>query len=267
MPEKKVNNYTLFDRPEILNYLFYPRPEWGSPSFRERPDTLLIPVEGDVVIGARLHLADAAAPTILFFHGNGEIVADYDDLGPIYTGMGINFIPVDYRGYGISTGSPTVSAMMKDCHVIFDDFERWRRDNAYGGPFIVMGRSLGSAPALELAAHHGEEIDALIIESGFAMTVPLLGYLGIDAGAYGIGEEKGFRNAEKISTYHGPTLIIHAEKDHIIPLNQGETLYAFSGSNDKIFLQIPEANHNTIFVYGLDQYLKAVADIVKKIIK
>ena len=52
-------------------------------------------------------VADPAAPSILFFHGNGEIVADYDDLGPLYNRMGINFLAADYRGYGRSTGRPT----------------------------------------------------------------------------------------------------------------------------------------------------------------
>lgn len=54
------------------------------------------------------------APTLLFFHGNGEIVEDYDDIAQIYLKLGINFLPVDYRGYGRSTGSPTVTAMMRD---------------------------------------------------------------------------------------------------------------------------------------------------------
>ncbi len=262
MSEKKEVNYAVFDRPDILNYLFYPRPEWGSPSFRERPDTLLIPVEGDVVIGARLHLADAAAPTILFFHGNGEIVADYDDLGPIYTGMGINFIPVDYRGYGISTGSPTVSAMMKDCHVIFDYFERWRRDNAYGGPFIVMGRSLGSISALELASQYQERIDGVIIESGLAYAIPLLHLLGVNAEGLGITEEKGFNNVDKIARFDKPTLIIHAQYDHIIPFSDGEALFQANQSKDKKFLMIPDANHNDIFARGLHQYMQGIRDFL-----
>ncbi|HOO70129.1 MAG TPA: alpha/beta hydrolase [Spirochaetota bacterium] len=261
------SDYALFDRPEILLYLFHPRPEEGALLSDRNIISLSIPVEQNINLGARLFTSSKNTATIIFFHGNGEIVEDYDDIGSLFLRMGINFFPVDYRGYGRSGGVPTVSAMISDSHKVFSFIRQWLRENDYSGPVVVMGRSLGSAPALELAAHHGGEIDALIIESGFAMTVPLLGYLGIDAGAYGITEEKGFRNAEKISMYKGPTLVIHAEKDHIIPFNQGETLYRSSGSDDKIFLKIPEANHNTIFVYGLEQYLKAVADIVKKIMK
>ncbi|MCK7515883.1 MAG: lysophospholipase [Desulfobacterales bacterium] len=84
---------------------------------------------------------------ILFFHGNGEIVDDYDDLGPFYNRLGINFLAVDYRGYGNSTGKPTTSAMLADCHVIFKFVNDWLREKGYTGALIVMGRSLGSASA------------------------------------------------------------------------------------------------------------------------
>ena len=70
-------------------------------------------------MGARLHRAEKEGPVILFFHDNGEIVADYDDLAQMYVNAGINFFPVDYRGYGRSTGIPSVAGMMSDCHVAF----------------------------------------------------------------------------------------------------------------------------------------------------
>jgi alpha-beta hydrolase superfamily lysophospholipase len=76
---------------------------------------MLIAVEPGVDVGARFHMAANTGVNILFFHGNGEIVSDYDELGPVYNQMGINFLAIDYRGYGRSTGQPTVSAMMKDC--------------------------------------------------------------------------------------------------------------------------------------------------------
>ena len=88
-------------------------------------EVLSIPVTDDVAIGARFYTAGATAPVLLFFHGNGEIVADYEDLAPLYVQKGINFLPVDYRGYGRSTGRPTITAMMKDCHVIFEYTRNW----------------------------------------------------------------------------------------------------------------------------------------------
>jgi fermentation-respiration switch protein FrsA (DUF1100 family) len=184
---------------------------------------------------------------ILFFHGNGEIVADYDDLGPLYNKRGINFLAADYRGYGRSNGQPTVGAMMADSHIILQYAKQWLQTNAYGGPLVVMGRSLGSAPALELAAAHGDTIAGLIIESGFALATPLLRLLGVDVARIGFNEDKGFGNLDKIRRYKGPTLIIHAQHDHIIPFSDGQALHDASGSAKKRLLRIDHADHNDIF--------------------
>jgi pimeloyl-ACP methyl ester carboxylesterase len=174
-----------------------------------------------VAIGARFYAAGTEAPTLLFFHGNGEIAADYEDLGPLYTQQGLNFLPVDYRGYGRSTGTPTVTAMMRDCQVILDFAQNWLKQQGFSGPLVVMGRSLGSASALELAFRHQDRLEGLIIESGFAYAGPLLKLLGVDVNALGFKEEAGFRHVDKIRQWTKPLLIIHAEFDHIIPWPRG----------------------------------------------
>jgi fermentation-respiration switch protein FrsA (DUF1100 family) len=259
-------DFSALDRPEVLMVVFHPRKEWITAESQTQGQDILIPVEEDVMIGCRFHMAERLAPNILFFHGNGEIVADYDEIGPIYNRIGINFMPVDYRGYGRSTGTPTITAMMRDAYEIYSFVKVWLRENGYLGPFILMGRSLGSASALELAANCGEGVDGLIIESGFAYVTPLLRLLGIDIESQGFKEEKGFRNVDKIRSFDEPTLIIHAEKDHIIPFSEGQTLYDACRSADKTLLTIPGANHNDIFFRGASEYMNAVkvlADTVR----
>jgi pimeloyl-ACP methyl ester carboxylesterase len=256
--------YAALDIPQVLNVLFHPRPELNSQPVSPPSCDLMIPVAADVAIGARFHLNQPGGANILFFHGNGEIVADYDDLGPIYNRMDINFLAVDYRGYGRSGGTPTVSAMIEDCGIIFKFVHKWLNKNSYNGPFIVMGRSLGSASAIELAHRHKDEIDALIVESGFAQAGPLLRLLGVDPQAIGFNEEAGFQNIEKIKSFNKPTLIIHAEYDHIIPYSDGESLFKACTSEDKTLLKIPDANHNDIFMRGLKEYLAAVKALVSK---
>jgi len=251
-------DYLAFDNPIITNSLFYPRPERSYSVDGESAKSILIPVEKDVVVGARFHVAKREAANILFFHGNGEIVADYTDMAILYTDMGINFLPVDYRGYGLSTGKPTVTSMMKDSHVIFDYVKKWLRENEYSGSFIVMGRSLGSASALELAFHYKKDIDGLIIESGFSYAGPLLRLLGINIDSLGVSEDQGFRNLDKIRSFDKHTLIIHAEYDHIISFSEGRLLFETCPSSDKMFLKIPNANHNDIFIHGMSAYLESV---------
>ena len=266
-------DYSALDRPEVLLFLFHPRPEPRSHG-RSDPDPAppgsarqdhLIPVEDDVVVGARFHLAEKSGCNIIFFHGNGEIVSDYDDLGPVYNQMDINFLAADYRGYGRSTGKPTVTAMMRDCHVIFDFIQTWLQENNYPGPLIAMGRSLGSAAVLELATHYPDKLEGLIVESGFAYAGPLLRLLGIDPHALGFREEDGFRNVDKIAQFQKPTLIIHAEFDHIIPFSDGQALFDACPATDKTMLKIPGANHNDIFMRGINEYMSSVRHLTERL--
>jgi len=258
------SSYTTLDRPDVSTRLFHPRKDASISSPGPGLD-VTIPVSADAEVGGRFHLAQSDMPVILFFHGNGEIVSDYDDLGPVFNALDINFMPVDYRGYGRSTGTPTVAAMMIDCHTIFKFTKDWLAENGYTGPLILMGRSLGSASVLELACDYQDQCNGLIIESGFAYAEPLLRLLGIIPEAIGFKEEHGFRNIVKIGTFTKSTLIIHAEYDHIIPFSDGQALFDASPAADKRLVKIPGANHNDIFFHGREAYLSAIREFVTRI--
>jgi len=259
------SDYSAFDISEITMFLFHPRPEWRMPVMGQGTESHLIPVERDVAVGARFYLASKRSPNVLFFHGNGEIVADYDEMGLLYAQMGINFLPVDYRGYGQSTGRPTVTAMMRDAHVIFDYVRNWLKEQEFTGPLLVMGRSLGSAPALELSCHYPHLIDGLIIESGFARISPLLRLIGVNPAQYGLSEEQGPRNLDKIRQWDKPLLVIHAEYDQIISYAEGLALFEASPAADKKLLMIANATHNDIFFQGLNAYLQAIGELADRI--
>lgn len=265
MPSTPPADYSALDRPDVRTALFHPRKTAGPVDGGARLPDIRIPVDGEICIGARFHMAHADGPSILFFHGNGEIVSDYDDIGPLFNRLGINFMVVDYRGYGFSDGIPTVSAMMADCRRVFDFVDIWRTENNYSGPLIVMGRSLGSASALELASVCGDRIDGLVIESGFAWAGPLLRLLGVNPDRIGFDESRGFANVDKIRTFFRPTVIIHAEFDHIIPFSDGQALFDASGADDKVLLRIPGANHNDIFMRGLALYLESIRHLAEKL--
>jgi pimeloyl-ACP methyl ester carboxylesterase len=265
MSPHQSGDYAALDRSDVLQVLFHPRKTVGPRDSKAGFEEILIPVGSDVSIGACVHAVQPAGPLILFFHGNGEIAADYDDIGPLFNRLGINFIVVDYRGYGCSGGRPTVSAMMADCHPLLDFVLDWQKKKDSPGPLIVMGRSLGSASALDLAATRGDQIDGLVVESGFAWAGPLLRLLGVDPDRIGFDASAGFANLDKIGKVAKPTVIIHAEFDHIIPFSDGEALFEASAAADKVLVKIPGANHNDIFMRGLDRYLRAVATLAEKL--
>lgn len=260
-----VKDYSALDHPDVCAKIFHPRPEPGYGSTPYPDGDHLVPVEGNIHVGLKFHVGHADNANILFFHGNGEIAADYDDVGPHFDKIGANLIIADYRGYGRSGGQPSVTAMMNDCHVIFCYVEQWLKNNDLRGPLIVMGRSLGSASAYELAACHASRMGGLIIESGFAFAGPLLRLLGIDVDAIGFDEDTSFANLFKAATYQGPTLFIHAEFDQIIPYSDGKALHDVSPSERKRILMIPGADHNNILMQGWDDYFGAIEQFLSEL--
>lgn len=252
------------DRPEILARLFHPRRE--SVPAPEGAEDLMIPAADGAELGARFHPAEPGDPALLFFHGNGEVAADYDDLGPFFARAGWNFLALDYRGYGRSPGRPTASALLADARAAFPWVREWLAKRGCPGPMAVFGRSLGSAPALEIAASVGyPAVAGLVLESGFARLLPLLEVLGIAAAHLGVTEEEGFRNLDKIRAYPGPTLVIHGERDQLIPPGEGRALYEASAAVDKRLLLIPGADHNSLFLHGFEPYLGALAELARKV--
>jgi alpha-beta hydrolase superfamily lysophospholipase len=254
----KFENYAVLDQPGVLRSLFHPRKQTPGRISNGAREDVMIPVGQGVEVGASFHFKHRSAPVILFFHGNGEIVSDYDDIGACFLEIGVNFFVVDYRGYGSSTGTPAFSSMMSDCYTQMDFLIAYMKQNQMTGPICVMGRSLGSAPALELGSNSAVPLQSLMIESGFSLAAPLLRILGIDPVRMGFKQEQGFENLDKIKRVLFPCLIIHAQFDHIIPFSQGKALYDACPSETKFLLEIKGANHNDIFFRGMTPYLEQV---------
>ena len=252
-------DYSALDRPEILQFVFYPRRDFTkAPS---NASDYFIPVDKDISISCRFYSHSQSSPSIIYFHGNGEVVSDYDYIAPMYSQLGINLFVADYRGYGASQGKPTFSNTISDAPIIFKAFTDILRQDRYSGDIFVMGRSLGSISAIEIAYHYQEQMKGLIIESGFASVINLLSHLGFPAQFLGI-EDASFPNLTKIRTIILPTLIIHGEYDNMIPKTEAEALFNNTGTKDKRLVIIPRANHNDIMWVGMERYLKAIKEFV-----
>jgi alpha-beta hydrolase superfamily lysophospholipase len=255
----------LLERDEISRVLFHPRHELSRPGFGSHGQVVRFPIEDQVSLGGRLYTATPETVVILYFHGNGEIAADYDELSQFYRRLGASLLVVDYRGYGQSTGTPRASSLISDAIAVY----RQCRDPASslglaGRRLFVMGRSLGSAAALAIAEQAGEDLAGLILESGFADTLGLIRRLG---GVLPIGADEardGFGNLARIGTVTVPTLIIHGEEDRIIPFADAEALFQAAAAPDKRLVRIALAGHNDLLFVALPQYFQAIADLLKR---
>ena len=115
--------------------------------------------------GARLHAwhlpGPPGAPLVIYFGGNAEQVSWM--LGEADAAPGVGWLLVDYRGYGLSEGSPSEGALVEDALAWYDRFfPQVKR-------IIVFGRSLGSGVAVRVAAER--KVDAVILVTPFDSTV------------------------------------------------------------------------------------------------
>lgn len=243
----------LLDHPLIGARYFFP----GGPPPQSRLD---VEVDG-ATLACGHHVVDPEAPTVIYFHGNGETVADWQGtLDRFFNDLGWNLLLAEYRGYGGSTGRPLLATMLDDVGAVV---------RAAGDParVVVFGRSVGSIFALEAVARF-PQIAGLILESGIADPLERLlirvepDELGVTAEEFAEAGRRRLDHAAKIGSYAGPVLIMHTRHDGLVPVNHAQRLAAWAGDNvtTKIF---PTGDHNSILMVNAPIYLRAVRDFLE----
>jgi uncharacterized protein len=177
---------------------------------------------------------------ILYCHGNGEDVAANGDLGyHLSNVLRASVFVFDYRGYGHSEGSPTEAGCISDG----SDAQKWLagRVGIQLNEVILIGRSLGSAVAIALAADNG--CRALVLENSFPSIV------GVAAQHYAWLPVKWimrnrYDNLARIQRYNGPLWQSHGCDDTLIPMASARTLFDASPSRNKNWTEYPQCGHN-----------------------
>lgn len=176
---------------------------------------------------------DRRGPTVIYAHGNGEVI-DYW-LGPLqpYRQLGVSVLLAEYRGYGRSTGAPSQSAITADMERMHD----WlaRRPEVDPAKILYHGRSLGGGVVAALAARRRPA--ALVLESTFLNVTSFFTRWGIPPFLC----RHPFRTDRVVTTLGRPVLIFHGTHDEIIPVAHGRRLHeACQGSR---YVEMP-AGHN-----------------------
>lgn len=205
--------------------------------------------------GPRLHalfLPATTTPraTLLFLHGNAENLSSHVHAVTWLPAQGYNVLALDYRGYGRSEGRASVDRVHEDARLAL----RWLLARDGEDPLIVYGQSLGASVALNLVARSDaptrQRIRAVIADSGFAryrgiarekldqswLTWPLqwpLSLLISDAWS-------PLAVVDRISPI--PLLLIHGERDAVVPPHHSEALYQRAGE-PKTLWRIPGGRH------------------------
>lgn len=258
MPGNAGPDYALLDRAGAAALIFHPRPD-GRPPPATATD-YAIEVEPGVELAARFYVLGPSYPTLLYFHGNGEVMGDHDGIAPLYHEAGANLFVTEFRGYGRSGGRPSVQHLVADAHPLVEHFHRTLDGDGFDDRRFIMGRSLGTQPALEVAARLDARFSGLIIESGAATVGRLLARYGLadtDEGRTLVAQHEA-----KIRSIRLPALLIHGEHDDLVPLEQATELYDLLSETEREFLILPGAGHNDLLWLGRDQYFEAIGRFV-----
>ncbi|MBN1690760.1 MAG: alpha/beta hydrolase [Dehalococcoidia bacterium] len=257
-------DFEFLDHPALVGFIFCPRPDQFIYPDTDHSSSFSLPVDGGVSISCRFYLGDKGYPNILYFHGNGELASEYGEVGDLYNRAGVNLFVADYRGYGSSGGYPSISSMMKDAQGVLEGFKRILSERSMRGGVFIMGRSLGSGSAIELAANHPLDFRGLIIESGFCDVTDLMGSIGLSPfkGKAAGSVTPGLDRVRRINL---PALVMHGEHDSIVPLDEGKKIFGNLNSADKKIVVIPKADHNSIMAVGMDLYMRELKEFIQRV--
>jgi len=245
---------SIFDRDEFNDRLFFPRTDASPPPAGARDR--VVDVDG-ASLHVRLHAAPAAAPTLLLFHGNGEVVADYDRAAAQFARAGVALAVMDYRGYGQSTGTPTLRTVIADARRVADAVR----------PRVVMGRSLGGVAAHELHARPTAGMAGVILESALFDLHGLIARRGlVPPASFSDDERATFEPATKLALGRLPLLVLHGERDELIAPSEARSALAAAATAeaDKSLVMIPRRGHND--VSAADSYWTALAAFIARVV-
>jgi hypothetical protein len=180
---------------------------------------------------------------LLFMHGNAGNISDRAENAARLAQLGLDVLLFDYRGYGLSEGSPSEQGVYLDAQAMLDHL--CARAKVEPGGVLLFGRSLGAAVATDLAVRRPPR--ALIVESGFCSVKDLAGEL-FPYSLFSPFLPRHFDNLTKFRSLTCPVLVIHGRNDEIIPFGHGQRLYAAARGPRRFFDK--GGSHNMF--YGTD---------------
>lgn len=198
--------------------------------------------------GVRLngwYLPGASDITWLWFHGNGGNIGYHiDPMGLLHQRLGVNLFLFDYRGYGRSQGQPSERGTYRDARAALQYLRQ--RPDVDSEKIVYFGSSLGAAVAVELATV--EPPLALILDCPFTCISDMARLVIPYLPAHLLVWNK-YRSLSRIRRVYCPSLILHGERDDVVPIAQGRKLFE-AANQPKQFYAIPRCGHTDAFANG-----------------
>jgi pimeloyl-ACP methyl ester carboxylesterase len=259
-----MEKHLIIDNPTVSNVVFYPRKTVVPNNLGSDIEILKFAIHDEVIIGGFFFNKDDDFPTILLFHGNGEVALDYRFIAPLFHRCGVNLAVVDFRGYGFSSGKPFYSSLISDAIPIFTAFTGWMEEKNLVNSLFIQGRSLGSICAAEIGAQNPSNLCGVIFESGFASAYNMMVNLfRVSSPILTPDSLNEYSNHTRVAKFSKATLIIHGTIDWVIPVSEANLLYNHLPNNIyKKLVLIEGAGHNNILSFE-EEYFNPISDFIK----
>lgn len=223
------------------------------------PDTRLSE-EADVeerfvdVPGARLSVLELRRPdpkgVVFFLHGNSDNLKAWFVDASLYRRANVDLVMMDYRGFGKSTGTIASEAQLNaDVEAVWQSVAARYR----GRKVVAYGRSLGSGLAAAWAARHQPDLTILVSPYASVTDLAARHYPWVPSAVV----RYPLRTDEAIRAIRGPVLLLHGDRDTLIPPAHSRRLAAMA--SDARLVPVPGAAHADVHTFDAYRHTMASA--------
>lgn len=207
--------------------------------------------------------SDRPVARILFFHGNaGNVSSGRLDLLIGLCRHGFSVFVFDYRGFGTSSGSPSERGLYRDARAAANFF-REELPARPDLPVIYLGRSLGGPVAAR--ASTVEAPDGLILEATFPDKFTLLEEYPWPLRALAFFSRYRFDTIAHLSEFERPVLVLHGDRDRIVPLEVGKELYRQIPADRKEFVLFEGSGHGDLYSTQPERYWETLREFAESL--
>jgi len=196
--------------------------------------------------------AEKPIASALYCHGNTGNLTNTAHVMPHLVDAGINVLLFDYRGFGRSTGIPSISGIVSDGICAAKWHEKIRPK---GVPSILYGFSLGGAVAAQVIRHH--PFDGLILQSTFT-TLPDMARFTFRRVPVHLIAGNFLDTLAVVRSLRVPLLVIHGENDETCPAWMGHKLYDAAACSQKKMYVVQGGLHKDLYIRDCDTLVWAV---------
>lgn len=230
------------------NFIFQPRKD----TYPELDGVGFLPVtpNGDRIAFRYTAPAAPDAPVFLHCHGNAENLRSMAWRQEMFSSHGYGFFAFDYEGYGRSSGKPSEAAAKRDVLAAWHYLTAEKK--LPPSRIVIHGFSLGTGVATFLASQV-KEAKALILEAPFTSTYAVAHLQWVPGNR--------FKSIDLIGRIKFPVLIIHGDRDRIIPFSHGRKMYE-NAPHSKQFFHVRGAGHNDLIATAGTSYWQQIRDFL-----